>query len=110
MPKAKFIGDPNDDFSGPSIMTLWGYSFPKGEYIEISDTVANKVRTHNHFAVEGEEGETAEKAAVDAMSLDEIRDALDRAGVEYRNNMGRPALTKLYVDNNVGNVVEPESE
>lgn len=52
---AKFVGDPNDDFSGPTNMTMFGQDFKKGEYVELTDpAVIRKVRGHSHFQIEGE--------------------------------------------------------
>ncbi len=48
--KARFIGDPNDGFSGPDIMTMWGVEFAKGEWVKVMDP---RFARHNHFEVEG---------------------------------------------------------
>lgn len=31
----KYIGDPNDGFSGPDVLELQGYEFPKGEAVDV---------------------------------------------------------------------------
>lgn len=50
--KAKFVGDPNDDFSGPKVLNLAGTYFPKDRFVGVSDELASTLSTHNHFEVE----------------------------------------------------------
>lgn len=94
MSKVKFVGDPNDDFSGPSTMRLWGHEFPMNVDVEVPDSVAAKARTHNHFVVDGQEAD-AEAERFATIGLDELRDMLDVAGVEYNKNLGRAKLVEL---------------
>ncbi len=44
--KARFIGDPNDNFSGPQHMRMWGVDFVKGEWVQVTDP---RFATNNHF-------------------------------------------------------------
>ena len=59
--KAKFQGDPNDDFSGPKVLTHQGGVFPKDVFVGVSDELAAKLKTNSHFAVE--EGDAPEYVA-----------------------------------------------
>jgi len=52
--KARFIGDPNDNFSGPQHMRMWGVDFVKGEWVQVTEP---RFATNNHFEVDdGSEG------------------------------------------------------
>ena len=44
--KARFIGDPNDNFSGPERITFWGVEFVKGEWERVTNP---RFATNNHF-------------------------------------------------------------
>lgn len=58
--KARFIGDPNDGFSGPRVLTTWGYEFEKdGAFVEVSD---GRFARHSHFETEGEVEAAADAA------------------------------------------------
>lgn len=49
----RFIGDPNDNFSGPDTVTVFGLVFSRVEWTEVSDeTVTRKLCRHNHFEAE----------------------------------------------------------
>lgn len=50
--KAKFIGDPSDDFSGPKVLQSLGAYFPKDRFVGVTDAVAAKLKGNNHFEVE----------------------------------------------------------
>lgn len=48
----KYVGDPNDEFSGPKVATHFGRSFVKDEPVELPDEdekIANKLANHSHF-------------------------------------------------------------
>lgn len=55
--KAMFIGDPNDDFSGPKVLRM-GFgkdeivAFAKDKFVGVSDEIAAKLASHTHFRVE----------------------------------------------------------
>jgi len=51
--KARFKGDPNDNWSGPAVLPTYGVDFIKGEWMPVSDEVAVKLAGHSHFDVEG---------------------------------------------------------
>ncbi len=52
--RARFIGDPNDNFSGPERITFWGVEFVKGEWERVTNP---RFATNNHFEVDdGSEG------------------------------------------------------
>lgn len=59
--KAKFIGDPNDDGSGPRVLRMsFGptpqsqkiYLFPLNQFVGVPESVGEKLQTNNHFEVE----------------------------------------------------------
>lgn len=64
--KAKFIGDPDDDFSGPKVLRM-GYGpagkpltlvyFPRDQFVGVPKELEAKIASHNHF--ETEEGDAA---------------------------------------------------
>jgi hypothetical protein len=57
--RARFIGDPRDNFSGPDVLTCWGVEFVKGEWTEVDDP---RFASHSHFEVdEGGVAAPAEK-------------------------------------------------
>lgn len=46
----RFIGDPRHNGDGPDPMRVFGYVFPKGEPVEVSDPHAiRKLSANNHF-------------------------------------------------------------
>lgn len=58
--RARFIGDPNDDYSGPDVLHMMGKSFPRDEWVEIDDDdVARKIEGNTHFDVEYSDMELA---------------------------------------------------
>jgi hypothetical protein len=91
----KFIGDPNDDFSGPSVMKLWGHEFKKGEFTPVPSSVGEKALAHNHFQVEGHEEEAEHQHEMAQHEPDVLRNVLDRRGVAYPKNANRAKLSAL---------------
>lgn len=49
--RARFIGDPNDGFSGPHTITVWGVEFVKDEWKDVED---ERFGRHSHFEFEAE--------------------------------------------------------
>lgn len=48
--KARFIGDPNDNYSGPDVFPLRGVTFLKDKWTSVADeALFAKLQTHNHF-------------------------------------------------------------
>lgn len=82
MPKFKYIGDPNDGFSGPQITEQFGYEWTKGE---VSDDlpektdeekdVVKKLRGHSHFVDMSEKGADS---AMQQRQKDLEKNALDK--------------------------------
>jgi hypothetical protein len=100
--KFTYIGDPNDDFSGPSELTTGGMTFAKGEPTTIEDTPENadlirRLKGHSHFAGDGD-ALPDDAARAKKMSLDELRAILDDRNVEYKKNEGRAALATKIVE------------
>lgn len=53
--RAKFIGDPNDDFSGPRVYSFRGVDFPKGKWVPLTDAVTfAKCEGSSHFETSDE--------------------------------------------------------
>lgn len=50
--RARFIGDPNDDFSGPDVVIVLETKFPIDEWVNVEAAVAHKLETHSHFEVD----------------------------------------------------------
>lgn len=78
--KAKFIGDPDNDFDGPKVLRLFGRQFPKDRFVTISAIgletekdvarVLAKLSGNNHFEVGDGEGDAVEIAAPDPLDHD----------------------------------------
>jgi len=99
----KFVGDPNDDFSGPSSMTMFGEEFPKGEFVAITDeNVLRKLRGHNHFAFQGEAAPKASGGKGDDLAqigagvggLERLKDLARSEGVPFEDDTTKPKLMK----------------
>lgn len=45
--KARFVGDPNDNGSGPEHVSVWGLEFEKGEWTDVGDDA--RFAGHSHF-------------------------------------------------------------
>lgn len=67
--KARFIGDPRDDFSGPKTIPLFGRTFPKGRFVTIegddAEKVIGKLQANDHFEVGEGEGEAPAAVAAE---------------------------------------------
>lgn len=67
--QAKFIGDPNDDYSGPKVLPFGGVTFVKDKWTSVSDAALfGKLQGSNHFETAeddaaGADGETAPVSA-----------------------------------------------
>lgn len=46
--QARFVGDPNDNGSGPDHLTVYGVEFVKGEWRDVDNP---RFATHSHFEV-----------------------------------------------------------
>lgn len=94
----RFVGDPSDDFSGPSSMSMFGMEFPKGEFVAVEDeAVARKLRGHSHFEEEG--GEKIEKKEVvrddlPALDLEAMKDVARQEGVAFEDDTTKAKLMK----------------
>src|ERR671915_450216 len=48
----KYVGDPNDRFSGPDVAVHFGKTFVKNEPVELDDDeqeIADRLANHSHF-------------------------------------------------------------
>lgn len=78
----KYVGDPNDDFSGPKVATHFGKTFVKDEPTDLEDTdeeIANRLANHSHFVDMSDKDAT--KAVDEKQKAIEKREA-DRAKAE----------------------------
>lgn len=64
--QAKFIGDPNDDFSGPRVYSFRGVDFPKGKWVPLTDAVTfAKCEGSSHFETSNEAAPAASEPTGD---------------------------------------------
>ncbi len=106
--EVRYIGDPNDGFAGPAEIEQFGYSFVKGEYVEVPDDspFAAKFKGNQTFEVKGSD---RPKASIDEEAeLASVQEALDAKGVKYHRNAKLPALRKLLADQHDNDVDGPE--
>ena len=66
--RAKFIGDPNDDFSGPKVVRVKGEDFLKDQFVSVSDKLAGELAGHNHFVVEEGDAPSFHDAAPETLT------------------------------------------
>jgi hypothetical protein len=48
----KFIGDPANEYSGPSSLQMGGYEFPRGKFVEVKGHLAERLKYNGHFEME----------------------------------------------------------
>ena len=99
-----YIGDPNDDGSGPRNITIFGYDFTKDEPARVrggtkdEQSIIRKLRGHNHFVAEGDEKpEFTKGGAVDelpALSLEDMKDVARAENVEFADDTTKPKLMR----------------
>lgn len=95
---ARFVGDPADDFSGPSNITMFGQDFEKGEFVTLTgEAVIRKVRGHSHFEIEGEgkvEAKTTTKDELPPLGLEALKEVAQAEGVPFEDDTTKPKLIK----------------
>lgn len=107
MPKFKYVGDPNDDFSGPQTISQYGRVWVKGEVVSVPDeTEAEKenvrrLQGNSHFVDLSDKDEVQsvterqkaiEKREADqAKAADEQRKRDEKDQAERERNMRRSA-------------------
>lgn len=84
--KARFVGDPNDGFSGPHKITVWGVDFVKDEWQKVTNP---KFARHSHFEFDGDENGEPD------LDPEELKKALDDLGVKYHHKAGPAKLAEL---------------
>jgi hypothetical protein len=52
MTRYRFIGDPNDDFSGPDMLEWFGLIFSRDDWTEVPEGLTAKIAGHSHFESE----------------------------------------------------------
>ena len=95
---ARFVGDPADDFSGPSNITMFGTDFEKGEFVTIDDpAVIRKVRGHSHFEIEGEgkvKAKATTKDELPPLGLEALKEVALAEVVPFEDDTTKPKLIK----------------
>lgn len=95
--RARFIGDPRDNWSGSERLTMLGADFIKGEWADVSDEVAGKLATHSHFEVEDGTIPPDAEPVTDWRTLDKI--ALDAFAAGHDVKLDRrKSLDKMHAD------------
>jgi hypothetical protein len=61
--KARFVGDPNDNGSGPDVLTVWGVEFQKGKWTDVGSDVRFSRHSHFEFSEDGKVRNTRASAA-----------------------------------------------
>jgi hypothetical protein len=84
--KARFVGDPNDNYSGPEQITCWGVEFVKGEWTPVAD---KRFGRHSHFEFDADDDGEPD------LSVEEMRAVLDLAGVKYHPRLGAAKLAEM---------------
>lgn len=76
--RARFIGDPNDGFSGPSVLETYGETFAKGEWASVPEAVWVKLARHSHFEVQG----AADPNDLSSLKLADLKELAAERGVD----------------------------
>jgi len=76
--RARFIGDPNDNFSGPNVLESYGETFVKNEWASVPETVARKLASHSHFEVQ----EAADPNDLNSLKVAELKAIAEDRGVD----------------------------
>jgi hypothetical protein len=99
MPKFKYVGDPNDKFSGPDTFYQYGLTWHKGQVVDVpeDDTMTlYKLSGHSHFvdlsdkddvAYVAERQKVLEKQQVDAAKAAEEQRKRDEADLKAREKL-----------------------
>ena len=75
MKTVKYIGDPNDNFSGPMKITVKGKTYTKGEDVLVTEEREKHLRGHNHFETEsGPWEETSVDDETDEVEAEDTND------------------------------------
>lgn len=81
-----YIGDPNDDFSGPNTIEIFGLEFKKNKPALVEDAgIARKLTGHSHFINGNEEmpeGSSNTSDELPGLKLEELKAVAEREGVE----------------------------
>lgn len=50
MPKFRYVGDPNDNLSGPETLEMFGMKFPRDEWVDVQEgPECEKLSGNSHF-------------------------------------------------------------
>ncbi len=84
--RARYIGDPLDNFAGPDEIDYFGLAFKKGEWTKVPADFpkADKLRGNQTFEVEG--GEKTDFEAAEADEKKRLQGILKARGVSYGPN------------------------
>jgi len=73
--RARFIGDPRDNFSGPDVLEMFNTKFPRDQWINVEEgPFAVKLRRHNHFEVDSD-SVASDGSAIEPVKPVRVRDA-----------------------------------
>lgn len=94
-----YIGDPNDDFSGPTEIEIFGLVFKKDKPALVEDAgVARKLTGHSHFINANEErpgGTRREADELVTMNKEELKATAEAESVEFPSNATKGDLIEL---------------
>lgn len=65
MAKAKYVGDPNDNGSGPETLDVGGHTYTKDKAVTVDVETAERLAKNNHFEVTGLKKGSDAPASVD---------------------------------------------
>lgn len=94
-----YIGDPENENDGPKMLESWGFSFPKGEPVEVPESLAARLDKSAHFmvgeAIADDQGPATEQPkSLDDMSIAELRAMADERGIGHAG-VGKADLREM---------------
>jgi len=96
--RVRFVGDPADDFSGPTNVSMFGQDFEKGEFTTIEDpTLIRKLRGHSHFEVEGEgkvKATNVDRDELAPLGLEALKEVAHAEAVPFEDDTTKARLLK----------------
>lgn len=80
-----YIGDPANKGDGPDVLKSWGFTFPKGEAVEVPESLAKRLAKSMHFQAGDMGAAEAEEPAdpTQGMAIDELRAMADQMGIMH---------------------------
>lgn len=78
--KARFIGDPLDDHSGPRTLRLFGLTFQKGVWASIPSELDRKISGNSHFETAADDADVTDATVDEIEGRQSASDPLDQDG------------------------------